>query len=198
MLAMLPLAPPCSLLPGRYVAFLNEDWPAACTQQPPWLPDFDSFHISTNAQNKFLGSTIATIYRAGNLPYFSGAGPGGACADGDWNCTQVTAHYGGLPQLTNVTAHLERLQLDIERLLPDPLWSGVASIDWEHWKPVFSANRYREYWIYINQSEALARHRAGTPPVIQLLRFQYTPPTGLLAGTSEPSRDAGGTSDSCG
>ena len=56
----------------------------------------------------------------------------------DWNCTapsNCTAQFGGLPQLTNLTAHLAQLTVDIEAILPDPNWAGVANIDWEAWKP---------------------------------------------------------------
>eukprot|EP00665_Eupelagonemidae_sp_cell47_P000655 gene655-438_t len=139
---------------SRYTALWNSPWPSNCGAggvQPRW----SQWNISTNKNASFLGSVVATIYEAGNFPMFSGMGPGGACADGDWNCTNASAVFGGLPQLTNLSAHLAKLQLDIEEILPDPSWSGVANIDWEAWKPTFAANRYNEYWIYINRSEAL-------------------------------------------
>ena len=72
---------------------------------------------------------IATIYKCGNFPTFSGMAPG------NWNATNATAHFGGLPQTMDLEKHLAQVQLDVEGLLPDPQSEGVASIDWEAWKP---------------------------------------------------------------
>jgi len=35
---------------------------------------------------------------------------------------------GGIPQLLNMTAHLDKWAADIVRILPDPAWSGVANL----------------------------------------------------------------------
>ena len=140
---------------SRFTALWNSPWPSDCKVAPPQLPDFERWRINTNAGNKFNGDAITTFYSAGHFPVFEGMGPGGLCADGDWNCTKATSKFGGLPQLVNMTSHLDQLKLDIEAALPDANWSGVANIDWEAWKPAFLANRYNEYWIYINRSEAL-------------------------------------------
>ena len=129
---------------NRYVALWNSPWPLACETPPPKLPEWSRWRIKTNANASFNGDAISTIYKAGLFPTFTGQGPGGACGSGDWNCTAATAINGGLPQLVNMTAHLAALQHDIELLLPDPQWSGVANIDWEAWKPAFASNRYNE------------------------------------------------------
>ena len=151
------------LVPGRYVSFLNQPWPASCKVGPDPLPDFAKFRISTNGPNAtFLGSVCSTIYSFGDFPMYLGMGPGGACADGDWNCTKAHAVFGGLPQLTNLTKHLAKVQADIEQLFPDPEWDGVANVDWEAWKPIYKANRYNEYWIYINRSLTLAEQQHPT------------------------------------
>jgi len=152
---------------SRYEALWNSPWPSSCSSGGT-QPDWGSFNISTNQNASFLGETVATIYSAGNYPMFSGMGPGGLCANGDWNCTNATFTYGGLPQLTNLTAHLEKLQIDVEKYLPDEMWSGVANIDWEAWKPTFDANKYNEYWIYVNRSEALVlqQHPTYSPALV--------------------------------
>jgi hypothetical protein len=157
LLLSFPVVVTCGLIPGRYAAFWNAPWPTSCAALPPKLPDWHKWRISTNKDAAFLGETIACIYRAGNFPHFSGMGPGGACANGDWNCTNATATFDGLPQLTNLSEHLAQLERDILQDFPDPNWSGVANIDWEAWKPAFAANRYNEYWIYINRSQALVQ-----------------------------------------
>lgn len=98
---------------------------------------------------------------AGNFPHFTGMQATGTAGQ-NWNCTvpdNCTAVYGGLPQLTNLTAHLAQLQTDIETILPDKDWSGVANIDWEAWKPDWKQNTYNEYWIYINRSVALVQQQ---------------------------------------
>jgi hyaluronoglucosaminidase len=155
------------VFPSRYTALWNSPYPASCAsggQQPSW----SSFNISTNANASFLGNTIATLYEAGNYPMFEGMGPGGSCSDGDWNCTNSTSVFGGLPQLTNLTEHLAKLRVDVEKFLPDANWSGVANIDWEAWKPSFAANKYNEYWIYVNRSEELViqQHPTWSPLMV--------------------------------
>ena len=153
--------------PDRYRALWNSPWPTEC-KAGGVPPRWSDYNISTNRNASFMGQTVATIYKAGNYPAFRGMGPGGACADGDWNCTNATSVFGGLPQLTNLTAHLEQLALDIVAILPDPAWSGVANIDWESWSPEFANNRYNEYWIYVNRSEALVQQQQPTWPAPQV------------------------------
>jgi hypothetical protein len=99
----------------------------------------------------------------------------------DWNCTEpsnCTAVYGGLPQLANLTAHLEQLKTDIEAILPDPDWKGVANIDWEAWKPTWKQNEYNEYWIYINRSIALVQQQHPDWPAAKqvLVSFRFAGP----------------------
>ena len=152
--------------PSRYTALWNSPWPADC-QAGGVPPRWSDYNISTNRNSSFRGQTVATIYKAGNYPMFRGMGPGGACADGDWNCTAATSVFGGLPQLANLTSHLEQLALDVAAILPDPAWSGVANIDWEAWSPEYANNRYNEYWIYVNRSEALVRQQQPAWPASQ-------------------------------
>ena len=155
--ALLPLG--LAAASSRYTPLWNSPWPADCAPAPAVRPDWARWGIVTNANDTMRGERVTTLYAAGNFPSFSGMGPGGACADGDWNCSQASAKFGGLPQLTNLTAHLAQLRLDIERQLPDEDWSGVASIDWEAWKPIFDGNKYNEYWIFVNRSEELVRRQ---------------------------------------
>ncbi len=43
------------------------------------------------------------------------------------------AEHGGIPQNTDMTAHLNKVRADIEYFIPDPNWSGYAIIDYEQW-----------------------------------------------------------------
>jgi hypothetical protein len=126
------------------------------------LPDWKSFGILANPGNAFSGPVIATIYKCGTFPTFRDMSPG------NWNASNATAVYGGLPQLMDLGQHLAQVQTDIKALLPDPDSAGVANIDWEAWKPNFVDNRYNEYWIYINRSIALVQKQVrvagGAPP----------------------------------
>ncbi|XP_038046604.1 hyaluronidase-1-like [Patiria miniata] len=61
---------------------------------------------------------------------------------------------GGLPQLVNMTTHLEKATVDILKTIPDANYSGLALIDWEFWKPVSIRNK-----VYLSESVALVRRR---------------------------------------
>ncbi|XP_054768823.2 hyaluronidase-like [Lytechinus pictus] len=56
---------------------------------------------------------------------------------------------GGLPQLGNITAHLEKVADDIQSMIPDPDYNGFCVIDWESWYPQWDSieRRYRTYSI---------------------------------------------------
>ncbi|XP_041461684.1 hyaluronidase-1-like [Lytechinus variegatus] len=47
---------------------------------------------------------------------------------------------GGIPQLANITQHLEKAAEDIMSTIPDPKYNGVAVIDWEAWRPQWKEN----------------------------------------------------------
>ena len=73
-----------------------------------------------------------------------------ACSDGDWNCSKATAINGGIPQLANMSAHLAQLRLDIESDFPDPMWDGIAVIDYgelPHELPMLSLRLWHDLFI---------------------------------------------------
>lgn len=45
---------------------------------------------------------------------------------------------GGIPQRTNLAAHLEKAKRDIEAAIPDATFAGLAIIDYEAWTPIWS------------------------------------------------------------
>ena len=82
---------------------------------------------------------------------------------GKWPCFDKngTTINGGLPQLGNLTEHLNQVRKDIAIQLPDPNFSGYAVIDWEVWVPSFEIlSMYPGYQIYYNRSLALAKGNA--------------------------------------
>ena len=77
-----------------------------------------------------------------------------------------TAKNGGLPQLMNMSAHLEQWRRDIERQFPDEDFIGVVSLDWEAWFPLWDVNiADARLWVYANTSRELVRtQRPGATP----------------------------------
>ncbi|XP_038049133.1 hyaluronidase-1-like [Patiria miniata] len=70
---------------------------------------------------------------------------------------------GGLPQLVNGTAHLEKVAVDIRTAIPDANYSGLAVIDWEFWSPVWNKNiGVPGSELYNAESMALVRRRHPT------------------------------------
>jgi hypothetical protein len=133
--------------PRPYDILWNSPWPAECADNPPPrggddpsksvdpLPDWISFGIHTNngSQADYNGETVATLYApdTGLYPQIIGScGPEGPHTD--YNCsigpdgTPRTMVNGGIPQLLNMSAHLDKWAADIVRILPDPSWSGVV------------------------------------------------------------------------
>ena len=47
---------------------------------------------------------------------------------------------GGLPQLGNLTQHLETFRLRLDKFVPDRNFSGIGIIDFESWRPIFRQN----------------------------------------------------------
>ena len=57
-------------------------------------------------------------------------------------------------QLGDLPAHLHKIESDINRLIPDRGFDGLAVIDWESWRPTWSRN-YDSKAIYQKLSRDL-------------------------------------------
>ena len=133
---------------------------AAC---PGPAIDFAAFGIGANRLDApyrgttggYNGDVVATLHydfgMSGLVPFY--------LPDG-------TAKNGGLPQLMNMSAHLEQWRRDIERQFPDKDFSGVVSLDWEAWFPLWDVNMAdARLWVYANKSRDLVRtQRPGATP----------------------------------
>lgn len=164
----------------RYEVFMNEPWPAgcrtACHSGPckHWvdgIPDWTKWGILANPNSTDDGPVVVTQFGkdgvGGKVPRFQGQ------TAGNWNASNATAVFGGLPQLMDMKAHLAQLEVDIVAILPDADSSGVATLDWEAWKPNFRDNGWEEYWIYINRSIALVQQQhPGWPPEMQVAQAE--------------------------
>jgi hyaluronoglucosaminidase len=121
----------------------NSPWPSHCpaSYDPPH-DIISRFGVDINLNNSFNGGVVTTLY---NNP--------SRMTVGLWPCytENGTAINGGLPQLANLTQHLDQVKLDIAAQLPAG-FDGWAVIDWEVWVPWLSLS----YPLYYNKSVALA------------------------------------------
>jgi hyaluronoglucosaminidase len=71
------------------------------------------------------------------------------------------AHFGGVPQAGNLSAHLQYIRDNIDGWLPDPDYAGNAVFDFENWTPLWEENNNPgSSWhgtAYQNLSLALVR-----------------------------------------
>ncbi|XP_055510935.1 hyaluronidase PH-20-like [Leucoraja erinacea] len=65
---------------------------------------------------------------------------------------------GGVPQQADMAGHLLKAGLDIGQLIPSNTSRGLAVIDWESWRPVWSRNWHRMS-VYQRQSVELVQQR---------------------------------------
>lgn len=74
---------------------------------------------------------------------------------------------GGLPQLANIDAHLSKLTRDLDALIPDKNFAGLAVIDYESWSTTWDASPE----VYRQKSIELSRQRnpGRTPEQIERL-----------------------------
>ncbi|XP_043944695.1 hyaluronidase PH-20-like isoform X2 [Protopterus annectens] len=105
------------------------------------------FPIISSTLREHRGQNITLFYndRFGFYPYI------------DENTERL--YNGGLPQLANVTKHLNQAEKDLLYFLPFTENSGLAVIDWENWRPHWMRNWgtkqiYRALSIKIVQEKA--------------------------------------------
>lgn len=102
--------------------------------------DLSRFSITQNKDDAISGGTITTFSNIGQFPSFG--------------TTNDTIVNGGIPQQGNLSLHLALVQRDIDSLIPDPDFAGLAVIDFQAWKPLFRQN-FNELHIYQDRSIAL-------------------------------------------
>ncbi|CAL1539504.1 unnamed protein product [Lymnaea stagnalis] len=104
--------------------------------------NFEKWGIIDNNKDNFIGDQISLFYNLGIWPRFSGN----------------LSINGGIPQLANLTNHLNKAQTDIKTILPDRNFSGLAVIDFESWRPIFALN-FDSLSIYQRKSLELAKEK---------------------------------------
>ncbi|VDK85284.1 unnamed protein product [Cylicostephanus goldi] len=59
---------------------------------------------------------------------------------------------GGLPQKCDLRTHLKKAREDIEKRIPDENFSGLAIIDFERWRPLFSENDWMKKRVSVSSN----------------------------------------------
>ena len=113
--------------------------------------------VITNPNQTFNGAKVACLYRFGLPPRLK-------CANlSTWPLpvADITVvQNGGVPQSPsfNLSLHMQQLKKDLDRFMPDPLFSGYALIDKEDWEPLYCSNWVSAGSRYYNvYSEFLVR-----------------------------------------
>ncbi|XP_044278868.1 hyaluronidase-4-like [Varanus komodoensis] len=99
------------------------------------------FHVIGSPFAKARGQNV-TIFYVNRLGYYP------------WYTSQEIPVNGGLPQNFSLQTHLEKAGQDINYYIPDKDFTGLAVIDWEHWRPQWDRNWNRKN-IYRRQSRRL-------------------------------------------
>ncbi|KAH9489640.1 hypothetical protein Btru_045545 [Bulinus truncatus] len=115
--------------------------------------NFEKWGIVDNEGDKFIGEQISLFYNLGSFPSYHGN----------------LSYNGGIPQLANKTYHLYKTQADIKATLINANYSGLAVIDFENWRPLFSLN-FDALSIYQKKSLELAKERFPSYNKDQLLQ----------------------------
>uniref|UniRef100_A0A0M3I4C2 Hyaluronidase n=1 Tax=Ascaris lumbricoides TaxID=6252 RepID=A0A0M3I4C2_ASCLU len=118
-----------------------------CFRQHIDIP-LKKFGIIFNDKQEFHGNRMNTFYEKniGLYPYYK---------DGSDPKSIVN---GGIPQRVNMVAHLRKAQKDIESAIPDSGFGGVAVLDFEAWRPLWSLN-WGSKRIYKSESVKFVRQR---------------------------------------
>ncbi|KAK0396127.1 hypothetical protein QR680_001581 [Steinernema hermaphroditum] len=91
----------------------------------------EKYGIKVNRDMKFQGEEVVLFYeqKFGLYPYYKRV-----------NSSSYDTVNGGLPQRASISEHLRKVKLDIEKSIPYSGYSGLAVIDFEEWRPLWSLN----------------------------------------------------------
>lgn len=141
-----------SLKPARLPIYQRKPFVAA------WNAPIDKCWIKYNIRLnlkmfQMIGSPFAkargqnvTIFYVDRLGYYP------------WYTSQGDPINGGLPQNMSLQVHLQKVDQDINYYIPAKDFSGLAVIDWEHWRPQWTRN-WGEKNVYRQKSRKLVSDR---------------------------------------
>uniref|UniRef100_A0AAF5DAV2 Hyaluronidase n=1 Tax=Strongyloides stercoralis TaxID=6248 RepID=A0AAF5DAV2_STRER len=115
---------------GNVPSFYWNAFTENCKNRNLTIP-VEKYGIITNKNQKFQGEHIVIFYEknVGLYPYLKYI-----------NKTHNEFINGGIPQNTNIPAHLKKLREDISIIIPNPAFNGIAVIDVEEWRPTYDSN----------------------------------------------------------
>ena len=107
--------------------------------------ELQKYGILTNSNQTWDGEVVTVFYNGqlGLYPFYR-------------NEDENMKYNDGLPQLVNMTEHLQKAAQDIAEKIPEPNYSGLAVIDWERWRPLWDTNFGKKY-LYKTQSILLVK-----------------------------------------
>lgn len=110
--------------------------------------ELSRFGIVQNKDDAINGGNITLFTDIGQFPQLDMSDPSDASK---WI-------NGGIPQLGNLTLHLEMVNKTITSTIPDPKFSGLAVLNFTAWKPLFQHN-FNELHPYQVQSMAYVHRK---------------------------------------
>ncbi|CAI4233000.1 unnamed protein product [Auanema sp. JU1783] len=107
----------------------------------------DEYGILYNEGHSFRGDNVVIFYEYsfGRFPYFK-----------NYNLSEAV--NGGMPQLVDIEEHLFKVAEHVNENIPHEDFGGIAVIDFEEWRPLFSLN-WGSKRIYTRKSIELVKHR---------------------------------------
>ncbi|KAK3714903.1 hypothetical protein QZH41_010904 [Actinostola sp. cb2023] len=119
--------------------------------------ELDDFKIRANPLQTWNGKYVVVFYNAqlGFYPYYT-------------NAAGTRSYNGGMPQIIDINAHLEKSTRDIVWRIPDPNFHGLAVIDWEGWRPTWQRN-WDSKKIYQTRSIEMMRAQYPDWPMERLV-----------------------------
>ncbi|KAM9859789.1 hyaluronidase-2 [Aulostomus maculatus] len=116
----------------------------------------DQFQIVASPNEGFVKQNLTIFYkdRLGLYPYFQ---------------SDETPVNGGLPQVSSLKRHQEKMPDDVWKYIRDPEARGLAVIDWEEWRPLWIRN-WDSKDVYRRHSIELVRQKNPTWPPEQVAK----------------------------
>ncbi|XP_066553613.1 hyaluronidase-2 isoform X2 [Amia ocellicauda] len=112
-----------------------------CRPRHKVIFNLEQFEITASPNEGFVGQNLTIFYkdRLGLYPYYE---------------KDQTAVNGGLPQLSSLQDHLQKIPNGVNKYIRDRDAKGLAVIDWEEWRPLWIRN-WDSKDVYRNVSRVL-------------------------------------------
>ncbi|XP_063219766.1 hyaluronidase-like [Bacillus rossius redtenbacheri] len=100
-----------------------------CHRHNMMFGDLSRWGLVQNQGDQFRGERVVILYDPGLFPALVPTPAG-----------KVERRNGGVPQEGNLTLHLTTIRQEVERLVPNRFFDGIAVLDFESWRPIFRQN----------------------------------------------------------